>query len=189
MLPALAGLALTVCAATAALALAGRLYGVLAPVSVLLIVAVAAVPLVRRARRGARRRAGHYTPDELADLNTPELVTAVGHLLRRDGWRPLPPSAHDTFHVTARDRRGRLLDAAFRPVAEPLPDEDGTCACLRRTRTTPTLHLVIHRGTFTHRDTLWASRQGHTHLIDGPRLRLWAQGTPLDQVLGPEGPT
>ncbi|MFF8929478.1 hypothetical protein ACF1AO_19635 [Streptomyces longwoodensis] len=44
----------------------------------------------------------------------------------------------------------------------------------------------MHRGTFSHRDVVWASRQGRTYLVDGARLRLWAAGTPLTQVAGPE---
>jgi hypothetical protein len=86
--------------------------------------------------------------------------------------------------VAARDGRGRLLDVAFRPVAEPLPDEEAACSCRLRARSGPRVRLVVHRGTFTHRDEVWAARQGHTYLIDGARLRLWARGTPLSEITG-----
>jgi hypothetical protein len=46
------------------------------------------------------------------------------------------------------------------------------------------LRLVIHRGMFSTRDTRRAQRQGDTHLIDGPLLRRWAQGTPLRELTG-----
>ena len=134
----------------------------------------------------ARLRGGYYTAQELAELDMPALALAVGRTLRRDGWRVSSPARHDALHLAARDDRGRLLDVAFRPVAEPLPDEEA-CSCRARLRSReragPPLRLVVHRGAFTHRDEVWAAREGHTYLIDGPRLRLWARGTPLAQLV------
>ncbi|MFD9391646.1 hypothetical protein ACFWBB_13215 [Streptomyces sp. NPDC060000] len=188
VLPALAASIVLVCAALGGLALLYRAFG--GPVCALFLVppVVAAAVLRRRSRRPARRRGGYYTARELAELDMPELVVAVARMLRRDGWRVLPPPRHDTLHLAARDGRGQLLDVAFRPVAEPLPDEESACSCRARTRPRahagPPLRLVVHRGTFTHRDEVWASREGHTYLIDGPRLLLWARGTSLTQLAG-----
>ncbi|MEU8578702.1 hypothetical protein [Streptomyces asoensis] len=188
VLPALAGSVVVVSAAFAGLALVYRTSGW--PLCALLVVplVVGAAVLRRRSRRPARRRGGYYTAQELAELDMSGLVVAVARMLRRDGWRVLPPPRHDTLHLAARDGRGRLLDVAFRPVAEPLPDEAAACSCLTRirprARAGPPLRLVVHRGTFTHRDEVWASREGHTYLIDGPRLRLWAWGTSLAELAG-----
>ncbi|WP_229911324.1 hypothetical protein [Streptomyces aurantiogriseus] len=188
VLPGLAVLVTVVCGATAALAVAGRAVGVWVPVLVLVALGVVAFVVRRRSRQPARRRHGYYTAEELAELDMPALVVAVARMLRRDGWRVLPPPAHNALHLAARDGRGRLLDVAFRPVAEPLPDEEAACSCRSRGRSGPRVRLVVHRGTFTHRDEVWAARQGHTHLIDGARLQLWARGTPLAEIAGLGGP-
>ncbi|WP_329213287.1 hypothetical protein OG352_01015 [Streptomyces sp. NBC_01485] len=188
VLPALAALLAVVCGAVAGLVLLSRAFG--GPVCALLLVPLAVVAVVvrRRSRRPARRRGGYYTAEELAELDMPALMVAVARMLRRDGWRVLPPPRHDALHLAARDGRGLLLDVAFRPVAEPLPDEEAACSCRARMRARgragPPLRLVVHRGTFTHRDEVWASREGRTYLIDGPRLRLWACGTPLAHLAG-----
>ncbi|WP_319346920.1 hypothetical protein [Streptomyces soliscabiei] len=193
VLPALATLLAVTCAAVAGLALVSRTFGGRAGALLLVPLAVVAVVVRRRSRRPARRRGGYYTAEELAELDMPALVVAVARMLRRDGWRVLPPPRHDTLHLAARDGRGLLLDVAFRPVAEPLPDEESACSCRARMpargRAGPPLRLVVHRGTFTHRDEVWAAREGRTYLIDGPRLRLWARGTPLAQVAGGVVPT
>ncbi|MFJ4621274.1 hypothetical protein [Streptomyces sp. NPDC088812] len=186
-LPGLVMLVLVVCGATAALALAGRTAGVWAPALAVGALGGAAVVVGHRTRRPARRRRGYYSAEELAELDLPALVLAVARMLRRDGWRVVPPPVHSAPHLAARDGRGRLLDVAFRPVAEPLPDEETACSCRSRSRPArsgPPLRLVVHRGSFTHRDEVWAARQGHTYLIDGARLRLWASGTPLAEVAG-----
>ncbi|WP_327312190.1 hypothetical protein [Streptomyces sp. NBC_01235] len=188
VLPALATLVAVACGAVGGLALLSRTFG--GPACALLLVPLTVVACVvrRRSRRPARRRGGYYTAEELAELDMPALVVAVARMLRRDGWRVLPLPRHDTLHLAARDGRGLLLDVAFRPVAEPLPDEESACSCRARirararARASPPLRLVVHRGTFTHRDEVWAAREGRTYLIDGPRLRLWARGTPLAQV-------
>ncbi|MDR6974065.1 hypothetical protein J2X68_000743 [Streptomyces sp. 3330] len=186
VLPALAASVLVVGGALGGLALVYREFGGPACALSLAPVLVIAAVLRRLSRGPARRRGGYYTAQELAELDMPELVLAVARMLRRDGWRVLPPPRHDTHHLAARDGRGRLLDVAFRPVAEPLPDEESACSCRARlrARSGPPLRLVVHRGTFTHRDEVWASRDPHTYLIDGPRLRLWACGTPLAQLAG-----
>ncbi|MER5433283.1 hypothetical protein [Streptomyces sp. NPDC002588] len=186
VLPALALLVLVGCSAAVGLVYFSRVFGGWAAVAVLGALAAVVAVALRRSRPFARRRGGYYTAEELAELDMPALVVAVARILRRDGWRVLPPPRHDTLHLAARDSRGRLLDVAFRPVAEPLPDEETACSCRARTRRRggPALRLVVHRGTFTHRDEAWAARQGHTYLIDGPRLRLWARGTPLTQLAG-----
>ncbi|MFG2577082.1 hypothetical protein [Streptomyces sp. NPDC048481] len=186
VLPALCALLALAGACLAGLSLLCRAFGwpagVLAPAPL----AVALVVVRRRSRRPARLRRGYYTAAELAELDTPALVIAVARMLRRDGWRVSSPARHDALHLAARDDRGRLLDVAFRPVGEPLPGEEA-CSCRTRQRSRgpagPPLRLVVHRGTFTHRDEVWAAREGHTYLIDGPRLRLWALGTPLAQLV------
>ncbi|WP_416981735.1 hypothetical protein [Streptomyces sp. T028] len=192
VLPALALLVVAVCALVVGLVLVSRAFGAWVCAPVLVALAVAGAAVRRHARPLARRRGGRYTAEELADLDMPSLVVAVARMLRRDGWRVLAPPRHDTLHLAARDGRGRVLDVAFRPVAEPLPDEEGACSCRARLaargRSRPALRLVVHRGTFTHRDEMWAARQGHTHLIDGPRLLLWAGGTPLAQLAADAAP-
>ncbi|MFJ6984867.1 MULTISPECIES: hypothetical protein [unclassified Streptomyces] len=177
-----------VCGTTAGLAVAGRALGLWAPALGVALLGATAVVVRRRRRRPARHRRGHYSPAELAELDLPGLVEAVARMLRRDGWRVLPPAAHDTPHLAARDRRGRLLDVAFRPVAEPLPDEDDACACRTRWRSAPHVRLVVHRGAFTARDHAWATRRPTTHLVDGPRLRAWATGTALTDLVALDGP-
>ncbi|MEU4877861.1 hypothetical protein [Streptomyces sp. NPDC021608] len=188
VLPALSAVLALAGACLAGLALVCRAFGWPAGALTLAPLVVAGVVVHRRSRRPARLRGGYYTAQEPAELDTPALVLAVARMLRRDGWRVSSPARHDALHLAARDERGRRLDVAFRPVAEPLPDEEA-CSCRTRPRsrprgpTAPPLRLVVHRGTFTHRDEVWAAREGHTYLIDGPRLRLWAHGTPLAQLV------
>ncbi|MFJ9155630.1 hypothetical protein ACIRPS_02405 [Streptomyces griseoviridis] len=166
------------------LALAFRVYGPAVPAAVLAALVTGAVAARLLRRPLARRRRGLYTPDELAELDVPGLVLAVARMLRRDGWRVLPLPEQDRPRLAARDAQGRLLVVAFRPVAEPLPDEEP--AWRRRARghgpVVPDLRLVVHRGTFAERDVRWAARQGHVHLIDGARLARWAGGTPLHRL-------
>lgn len=182
VLPALVVLVVVACGATAALTVAARAVGGWVPAVAVAAVVLVSVVVRRRSRRPERRRQGYYSAEELTELDMPALVLAVARMLRRDGWRVAPPPAHDAPHLAARDGRGRLLDVAFRPVAEPLPDEEEVCSCRSRGRSGPRLRLVVHRGTFTHRDEVWAARQGHTYLIDGARLRLWAGGKPLAEI-------
>jgi hypothetical protein len=186
VLPGFAGLAAVVCGAVAAVALGYRRLGAGVPAVFVALLAVAAVAGVRRHRPRARRRLGYYSPGELAELDTQGLVLAVARMLRRDGWRVQPLPDRGRPRLRARDRGGRRLEVAFRPVAEPLPDEDVPAHRADRLREGPggPLRLVVHRGVFSTRDTRWAQRQGDTHLIDGPLLRRWAQGTPLRELTG-----
>ncbi|MEU0114483.1 hypothetical protein ABZ137_12305 [Streptomyces bobili] len=182
VLPALAVLVLAVAAATAALAPADRAVGPWVPAPVLVTLTVVAVVALRRSRRPARRRHGYYTAQELADLDPSALVLAVARMLRRDGWRVLrrPPTTPSTSPpVTG---AGGCSTLAFRPVAEPLPDEDDACSCRARWRSGRPVRLVVHRGTLSHRDEVWTARRHHTHLLDGARLLLWAGGTPLAEI-------
>jgi hypothetical protein len=184
VLPALAGCVVLVCAVVAALAAAYRLLGVGAPLLGVMLLVVAGAAVRRHRRPLGRRRRGFYTPEELAELDTPGLMVAVARMLRRDGWYVLPLPERDRPLLTARDARGRLLDVAFRPVAEPLPDEEAPSSPVA-TGAGRRLRLVVHRGSFTRRDVQWARRQGHVHLIDAPRLLRWGDGTPLQQLSGP----
>ncbi|MFJ9350971.1 hypothetical protein [Streptomyces sp. NPDC101237] len=179
-MPAFAGVAVVVCGVVAGVAEAYRALGAGVPVAALVLLAVAAPVAVRRHRPLARRRLGHYTPEELADLDTDGLVLAVSRMLRRDGWKVLPPlTGQDRPRVRARNGQGHRIEVAFRPVAEPLPDEEPARSARRKGTS---LRLVVHRGTFSHRDVQWARRQGDIQLIDGPRLRSWAHGTPLNRL-------
>ncbi|MEU9472409.1 hypothetical protein AB0D78_38655 [Streptomyces avermitilis] len=183
MLPALVTVVVAVCGIVAGLAVAYRILGVGVPVGALALLAVTAPAAVRRHRPLARRRLGYYTPEELSELDTQGLALAVSRMLRRDGWRVLPlPNVQDRPRVRAKDGHGHGLEVAFRPVAEPLPDEDVPARSGRPASTSPHLRLVVHRGTFSHRDVQWARRQGRVHLIDGPRLSRWAHGTPLHEL-------
>lgn len=136
VLPALAGVVMTVCGVVAGVAVAYRTLGVGVLVAASALLAVATPVAVRHHRPLARRRLGHYTPEELADLDTEGLVLAVSRMLRRDGWLVLPPSTvQDRPRVRARNGQGHRIEVAFRPVAEPLPDEDAPARSGRRTGT------------------------------------------------------
>ncbi|MEU3979206.1 hypothetical protein AB0F77_03705 [Streptomyces sp. NPDC026672] len=180
VLPALVAVAAGVCALAAALAAGYRSGGIGVPVAGVLALLLLVVFAVRRARPGARRRRGYYTPDELSELDTQGLALAVARMLRRDGWRVRFLPAPDRPRLRARDADGRHVDVAFRPVAEPLPDEHPPPGDPE-----PDFHLVVHRGTFAERDRRWAHRDGTTRLLDGPLLRRWAGGTRLTELITP----
>ena len=184
VLPALVVVAVIVCGIVAGLAVAYRVLGTGALVGGLALLAVITAAVVRHNRPLARRRLGYYTPEEIADLDAEGLALAVSRMLRRDGWRALarPDDTQGQARVRARDRLGRRLEVAFRPVAEPLPDEETPTSSVRSPGSGPHLRLVVHRGTFSRRDVQWARRQGGVQLIDGSRLRRWAQGTPLHRL-------
>lgn len=184
VLPAIVGLVVTVCVLVAALALLHRSLGGKGLLLGLVPLAAAGALARRRARLLARRRRGFYSRQELAELDTQGLMLAVSRMLRRDGWRVAPPSSYGRPQLDARDARGRSLHVAFRPVAEPLPDEDTPLPVPSRRggRGRPHIRLVVHRGSFTHRDHLWARHQDDLHLIDGDRLGRWARGTPPAEV-------
>ncbi|WP_406840350.1 hypothetical protein ACICHK_36940 [Streptomyces sp. AHU1] len=183
MLPALAAVVVALCAVVAGLAVGYRVAGIGVPLGALSVLALACSVAVRRNRPLARRRLGFYTPEELAELDTQGLALAVSRMLRRDGWRVLPSRRSEArVRVRARDGHGRRLEVAFRPVAEPLPDEDVPSRPGRPGGPGPPLRLVVHRGAFTRRDVQWARRQGGVRLIDGSCLRRWAHGTPLNEL-------
>ncbi|MGW5639692.1 hypothetical protein [Streptomyces sp. NPDC003832] len=184
MLTPLALFVTAVCSLVALLALGYRSVGIAAPVAGVLAVTGAVALWLRRRRPGARRRVGYYTREELLDLDTEGLALAVARMLRRDGWRVRLMPAADRPRVCARSAEGRHLDVAFRPVAEPLPDEDPAHPHTRRGKPDEeVLRLVVHRGTFAARDVRWAHRDGRTRLVDGPALRRWAAGERLGELL------
>ncbi|MET8859994.1 hypothetical protein [Streptomyces sp. NPDC004579] len=183
VLPALAGVVITLCALVAALAVGYRVAGIGVPVAALAVLAVVTPAAVRRHRPTARRRLGFYTPEELSELDTQGLALAVSRMLRRDGWRVQQARATEgRVRVRARNGQGHRLEVAFRPVAEPLPDEDTPSHSGRPGGPAPPLRIVVHRGAFTRRDVQWARRQGGVRLIDGSCLRHWAHGTPLNEL-------
>ncbi|MFE7074830.1 hypothetical protein ACFU96_32550 [Streptomyces sp. NPDC057620] len=185
VLPALAGTVVVVCAVAAGLAVGYRAGGPLVPVVGLSVPALVVAVEMRRRRPGARRRHGRYTADELRELDVQGLALAVARMLRRDGWRVRLLPAPDRPRLYARDAAGRQLDVAFRPVAEPLPDETLPDPRTRRHTDGPRLQLVVHRGAFRDRDIRWAQRQGDTRLLDGPALELWAAGSSLNDLFDP----
>ncbi|MFF4508780.1 hypothetical protein [Streptomyces sp. NPDC001401] len=171
----------TACAMVAVLAVGYRTLGVGAPLGGVALLVLLVALGVRNRRPAARRRLGYYSPGELLELDTQGLALAVARMLRRDGWRVRLLPAPDRPRLCARDDSGRQLDVAFRPVAEPLPDEDLPHPHHRGTE--PHLQLVVHRGTFGDRDIRWARRQGRTCLLDGSSLSRWGQGTRLNELL------
>lgn len=185
VLPALAVVVVAVCALAAALAAGYRAAGIGVPLAGVVLLLLITTVAVRRRRPGMRRRLGYYTPDELLELDTQGLALAVARMLRRDGWRVRLLPAPDRPRLCAQDRGGRQLDVVFRPVAEPLPDEDPPHPHRHRGNTEKPLQLIVHRGNFRARDVQWARRQGNTRLLDGSALRRWAQGTYFGELFSP----
>ncbi|WP_343243927.1 hypothetical protein [Streptomyces sp. SID13726] len=183
VLPAFTGVVAAVCAVAALLAAGYRAAGVVVPVAGIAFLAVLVLAGIRHGRPGARRRLGYYTPDELFELDTQGLALAVARMLRRDGWRVRLLPAPDRPRLCARDAAGHRIDVAFRPVAEPLPDEDLPHPRLHRGRQESHLRLIVHRGAFTARDVRWARREESIRLLDGSALRRWAAGTRLSDLL------
>ncbi|NUS25857.1 MAG: hypothetical protein HOV92_16780 [Streptomyces sp.] len=183
VLPSFTVLAAAVCAAVAGLVIGFRTVGAVVPVVGALLSALVLTVAIRRRRPGARRRRGHYTPQELVELDIQGLALAVARMLRRDQWKVRLLPAPDRPRLCARHPDGRRLDVAFRPVAEPLPDEALPHPRAHRENPDSFLHLVVHRGTFRDRDVRWARREGRTVLLDGPALERWARGAPLDRLL------
>ncbi|MEU0030519.1 hypothetical protein [Streptomyces sp. NPDC006335] len=186
VLPAFAGVVAAVCAVAALLAAGYRAAGLVVPVAGVAVLALLVTAAVRHGRPDARRRLGYYTEDELLDLDTQQLALAVARMLRRDGWRVRLVPAPDRPRLCARDAAGRRIDVAFRPVAEPLPDEDVPHPHPHRGGHVPPLRLVVHRGVFTARDIRWARREQTIRLLDGPALRRWAAGARLNDLLSQE---
>ncbi|WP_314411731.1 hypothetical protein [Streptomyces sp. DSM 40484] len=173
---------MVVCAVVAGLAVGYRVGGPVVPVIGVSLPALVIAVEIRRRRPGARRRRGRYSADELRELDVQGLALAVARMLRRDGWRVRLLPAPDRPRLYARDSAGRQLDVAFRPVAEPLPDEATPDPRARRGAAGPRLQLVVHRGVFRERDVRWAQRQGDTRLLDGSALERWAAGAGLNDL-------
>lgn len=186
VLPAYAGVVAAVCAVAAVLTAGYRAAGIVVPVAGVAVLALAVTAALRHGRPDARRRLGYYTADELLALDTHQLALAVARMLRRDGWRVRLVPAPDRPRLCARDAAGRRIDVAFRPVAEPLPDEDAPHPHPHRGDRVSPLRLVVHRGVFTARDVRWARRERTIRLLDGSALRRWAAGAPLDELLRQE---
>ncbi|KUN09117.1 hypothetical protein AQI96_26040 [Streptomyces canus] len=183
VLPAFAAVVAAVCAVAAVLAAGYRAAGIVVPVTGVAFLALVVTVAIRHGRPGARRRIGYYTADELLELDTQGLALAVARMLRRDGWRVRLMPAPDRPRLCARDAAGRRMDVAFRPVAEPLPDEDTPHPHPHRGNQVSPLRLVVHRGVFTARDIRWARREGTICLLDGAALRQWAAGARLNDLL------
>ncbi|MEU9188939.1 hypothetical protein AB0D14_31240 [Streptomyces sp. NPDC048484] len=188
VLPGLAGAVVIVCATVAGLAAGYRAAGIVAPVAGVVLLALVVAVEIRRRRPGARRRRGYYTTDELHELDVQGLALAVARMLRRDGWRVRLLPAPDRPRLWARDADGRQLNVVFRPVAEPLPDEDLPHPLAHRGAAQSSFQLVVHRGTFRARDVRWARRQGRTWLLDGSALEHWAEGVRLHELPAPGPP-
>ncbi|MGK3941889.1 hypothetical protein ABK046_26060 [Streptomyces caeruleatus] len=186
VLPAFAAVVAAVCAVAALLAAGYRAAGVVVPVAGVSFLALVVAAAIRHGRPDARRRLGYYTADELLELDTQQLALAVARMLRRDGWRVRLMPAPDRPRLCARDSAGRRIDVAFRPVAEPLPDEDAPHPHPHRGDKVSPLRLVVHRGVFTDRDIRWARRERTIRLLDGPALRRWAAGARLNDLLSQE---
>ncbi|MDQ1033763.1 hypothetical protein QFZ75_000179 [Streptomyces sp. V3I8] len=186
VLPGFAGVVVAVCAVVAGLAVGYRAAGSAVPAGGVVVVAFVIAFEIRRRRPGARRRRGRYTADELRELDVQGLALAVARMLRRDGWRVRLLPAPDRPRLYARDAAGRQLDVVFRPVAEPLPDEDLPGPRPHRDTAGPRRRLVVHRGAFRERDVRWAQRQADTGLLDGPALERWAGGARLHDLLAPD---
>lgn len=183
VLPAFAVLVAVVCSVVAGLVVGSRAAGAVVPLTGVLLLAVVLAIWIRRRRPGARRRRGHYTPQELFELDIQGLALAVARMLRRDHWKVRLLPAPDRPRLCARHPDGRRLDVAFRPVAEPLPDENLPHPHTHREDPESLIHLVVHRGTFQARDIRWAQREGKTFLLDSPGLERWAAGAGLDELL------
>jgi hypothetical protein len=186
VLPAFAGVVAAVCAVAAALAAGYRAAGIVVPLAGVGFLTLAVTAAIRHGRPGARRRLGYYTADELYELDTQQLALAVARMLRRDGWRVRLMPAPERPRLCARDAAGRRIEVAFRPVAEPLPDEDVPHPHPHRGDQVSALRLVVHRGVFTARDIRWARREQTIRLLDGSALRRWAAGARLGDLLSQE---
>ncbi|MFE4415188.1 hypothetical protein [Streptomyces sp. NPDC056821] len=152
----------------------------------LVLAAAAGIAGLFLRRTVVRRRGGHYTPAELGRLDDQGLAVAAARMLQRDGWRVVDLSEHGRPRLYARDRRGRELDVAFRPVATAEEDEGARGPAPLREAGRPGVDRltrgVVHVGGFSRADVLWASRQGGVHLLDGHQLQRWADGGSLDDL-------
>ncbi|MER5511546.1 hypothetical protein ABT052_40475 [Streptomyces sp. NPDC002766] len=186
VLPAFAGLGLSVLVPVLLLVWLYRALGVGGLVLGVVLLAAAGAAGLRMRRSVARRRRGHYTAAELARLDDHGLAVAAARMLRRDGWRVTDLSQRGRPRLYACDNGGRELDVAFRPVATADEDEGAHGPAALREAGRPGvdrfIRVVVHRGAFSRADVLWASRQGGVHLLDGHQLQRWADGHPLNSL-------
>lgn len=183
VLPAFLALTVVVCGLVAGVVAGSRAAGLALPLGALALLLVVVTVVLRRRRPRARRRRGLYTADELFELDVQQLALAVARMMRRERWKVRTVPSPDLPRLCARHPDGRRFDVAFRPVAEPLPDEDLPHPRSHREDPRSLLRLVVHRGLFRERDRRWARRDGRTYLLDRERLRRWAEGTPLTELL------
>lgn len=188
MLPAFVGLGLAAAVSAAALAWLYRAFGPRGPVLGFVLLAGTTVVWLRCRRAMTRRRAGIYTPAELARLDDHGLAAAAERMLNRDGWNVIAMPRQGRPRLYARDRDGRQLDVGFRPADGTAADEDtsaGPAPTLREPGPIGVdglIRVLVSTDLFSHSDVLWASRQGGVHLVDGRQLRRWASGTSLDDL-------
>ncbi|MEU3242203.1 MULTISPECIES: hypothetical protein [unclassified Streptomyces] len=188
MLPAFAGLGLAAAVSAAALTWQYRVYGPGGLVLAFVLLAGIAVVVLRFSRATTRRRAGIYTPAELARLDDQGLAEAVERMLNRDGWNVIPMPRQGRPRLYARDRGGRRLDVGFRPTEESASDGDASTDPVPTVRETGLagidrlFRVLVSVGEFSHADVLWASRHDSVHLVDGRQLRRWASGASLDDL-------
>lgn len=186
VLPAFLGLSLCVVGAALLLAWFHRTlgFGGLVLGVLLLTVAGAVVRVLRRPV--VRRRSGRYTPAEIAVLDDRALRLATARILRRDGWHVTDVSMRDRPRLYARDAQGRRLDVTFRPVETPAEERNAPAPTLRwaavRDDTASVVRVVVQPGVLSPADLRRASRPGGVRLVDGRRLRHWANGATLEQL-------
>ncbi|WP_433573960.1 hypothetical protein [Streptomyces sp. CA-251247] len=184
MLPGFVGLGLAIVVPVGFLGWVYVRFGVLVLVLSVVLLAGVVMLLDRWRRTSARRRGGHYTAAELSRLDDEGLTVAAARMLRRDGWQVVDVGEPGRPRLYAKDRRGRELDVAFRPVTSA--DEGASGPAPLREAGRPgvdnLLRVVVHRGDFSRADVLWASRQGGVHLLDGQQLGRWAMGSRLEEL-------
>ncbi|MGW4823592.1 hypothetical protein ACWEP4_32745 [Streptomyces sp. NPDC004227] len=184
VLPAFVCLGLAVLAPVLLLVWAYRQLGAGGLALVVVLLAAVGAAGLRLRRAVVRRRGGRYTAAELARLDERGLAVPAARMLRRDGWRVVDLSAQEGRpRLYARDRRGRELDVAVRPVSTaedvigPAPLQE-----VGRPGIDRLIRVVVHLGTFSRADVLWASRQGGVRFLDGHQLQRWASGESLDDL-------
>ncbi|MEU3664228.1 hypothetical protein AB0E77_31480 [Streptomyces sp. NPDC032940] len=187
VLPAIAGLGLTVAGVAVALAWLYRAHGAGSAVAGVALLAAVTLLVTRWRRAAVRRRGGIYTPAELMTLDELGLAVAAERMLRRDGWDVISMPDAGRPRLYARDRGGRRLDVGFRPADGRRTDDAPPAAAPTLRETHPPglddlVRVVVSQGAYSRTDELWAARQGRVHLVDGRRLRQWAAGASLDAL-------
>ncbi|MFF7356184.1 MULTISPECIES: hypothetical protein [Streptomyces] len=185
VLPAFAGIGLAVLVPVCLLTWLHRTFGAVGLVLGALPLAASAVVALRVRRAVVRRRGGRYLPAELALLDEQGLAQAAARILQRDGWRVVDLTLQQgRRRLHARDGRGRQLDVSFRSAATAETGQDWQATLVETDRpgTGRPIQLIVHPGSFSRTDLLWASRQGDVHLLDGRRLQRWATGASLEEL-------